>query len=194
MVDFLNTNSGAIQAISTVALVIITGLYVYFTWKSVRTMKKAEEERNRPRVILYIQQRENWLNFIDLIVGNYGLDIAREVKFTLNGDLKLLRENETLSNIGIIKNGIKSLVPKQILKTPLLSLIGRVDELNKKDIAITVNYKNSTLMREFSETFQIDFNSLIERQVGRLPIYGMFESVKKIATVLGGIGRKINKR
>lgn len=35
---FLKTNSGAIQAISTIVLVIITGIYAYFTYKMAKIM------------------------------------------------------------------------------------------------------------------------------------------------------------
>jgi len=193
MIEFLNTNSGLIQAISTVILVIITGIYVWLTGKNVKILQKSEEERNRPRVILYIQQREDWLNFVNLIIGNYGLDVAREVKFSLSEDLKLLREDEKLSNIRIIKNGVKNLIPQQILRIPLLSLIGRVEELSNKNIKITAQYKDSNLMRNFSETFQIDFNSLIEHQIGKPPIYEISENIKKIANSLDKVERKINK-
>lgn len=193
MIEFLNTNSGLIQAISTVILVIVTGIYVWLTGKNVKILQKSEEERNRPRVILYIQQREDWLNFVNLIIGNYGLDVAREVKFSLSEDLKLLKEDEKLSNIRIIKNGVKNLIPQQILKIPLLSLIGRVEELSNKNIKITAQYKDSNLMRNFSETFQIDFNSLIEHQIGKPPIYEISENIKKIANSLDKVERKINK-
>jgi len=186
-------NSTSIQALSTVALVIVTGIYVWLTWKNVSILQKSEEKRNRPRVIVHIQQRENWLNFVDLIIGNYGVDVAREVKFVLNEDLKLLNKDETLSNIGIIKNGIKNLVPQQIVKIPLLSLIGRIEELRNKNIVITVTYRDSTLTKNFSEAFQIDFNSLVERQIGKPPIYEVSENIKKIANSLDKIERKINK-
>ena len=190
IVKFLNINNGSIQAISTAILVIVTGIYVWLTWKNVRILQKSEEKRNRPRIIVHIQQREDWLNFVDLIIGNYGIDMAREVKFTLNEDLKLLNNNETLSNIGIIKNGIKNLVPQQIVKMPLLSLVGRIEKLRNKNIVITVTYKNSTLTKDFSEAFQIDFNSLVERQIGKPPIYDISENIKKIANSLDKIGRR----
>ena len=39
-IDFLNKNSGAIQAMTTVVLVIITGIYAYFTQKMANLMAK----------------------------------------------------------------------------------------------------------------------------------------------------------
>lgn len=182
--NFLNTNSSAIQAIATIVLVIITGVYVWFTRKTVQIMKKSEDERRRSHVILYIQQREDWLNFVDLIVGNYGIDVARDIEFTLNEDLQLLKEGEMLSNIGIIKNGIKNLVPQQILKIPLLSLVGRVEELQKKNIIVTITYKNSAEMKKFKEDFPLDFHSLVEHQIGEPPMYKISKNIESIAKVL----------
>jgi hypothetical protein len=187
---FLNTNSGAIQGIATITLVLVTAFYAWQTYKTVKAMKEVEEKRNRPRVILYIQQRKDWLNFIDLIIGNYGLDVAQNVQFAFNEDLELWSEGKTLSTIRIIKNGIKSLVPEQTLVIPFLSLLERVDELNKKNIVITVTYKDSVGIRDFSEKFPIDFNSLIEHQIGKPPIYEMSENIKKISAVLEKMERK----
>jgi len=194
ILNFLNKNSGAIQTISTVILVIITGIAMKLTEKTVKIMKESEEKRNRPRVILYLQQRENWLNFVDLFIGNYGLSIARDIRFSLNEDLRLLRHAETISNIGIIKHGIKYLVPKQVLKIPLLSLAGRINELNKKNIEISVTYRENAGTKTFSEKFQLDFKALIEHQIGKSPIYEVSENIKKIWESLGKINENLKKR
>lgn len=186
-------NTGVIQAISTIVLVVITGIYVWLTGKNVKILQKSEEERNRPRIILYIQQRKDCLNFVDLIIGNYGLDVAQNIKFTFNEDLNLWPKGKTLSDIGIIKNGIKSLVPGQTLVIPFLSLLKRVDELSKRNIVITVKYKDSMNIRDFLEDFPIDFNSLIEHQVGKPPVYEISESIKKIANSIEKLERKIDK-
>jgi len=191
MIEFLNTNSGAIQGVAMILLVLITAFYAWQTYRTVRTMKETEEKRNRPRVILYIQQRKDWLNFVDLIIGNYGSDVAQNIRFDFNEDLELWPKGKTLSTIGIIKNGIKSLVPEQTLVISFLSLLDRVDELSKKNIVITVTYKDGVNIRSFSEKFPIDFNSLIEHQIGRPPIYEISGNIKEISTVLKKMERKI---
>lgn len=39
-IDFLNKNSGAIQSLTTIILVIVTAIYVYFTYQMSKTMAK----------------------------------------------------------------------------------------------------------------------------------------------------------
>ena len=90
-----------------------------------------------------------------------------------------------------VRNGIKNLVPKQILIIPFLSLLSRVEELNKKNIVVTVKYKDSRGVKNFSEDFPVDFNSLIENQIGKPPIYEMSENIKKIFAVLERMERKM---
>jgi len=60
-IDFLNKNSGAIQAITTVALVIITGIYAYFTQKMANLMaKQVISEIKVSNVILGTPFIEDW--------------------------------------------------------------------------------------------------------------------------------------
>lgn len=103
--NFLNPNSSAIQAVSTFVLVLITGYYAWQTKRNIDVVRELEEKRNRPRLSMFLQQRDDWLNWVNLIITNYGNDLARNIKFKINEDIKLWRNDRTLSQLDIIKNG-----------------------------------------------------------------------------------------
>ena len=72
VIDFLNSNSGAITALATVILVAITWWYVRLT----KMMLKAS---NIPVVRLFLHAGEY---DITLCVQNIGIGFARDIKFT----------------------------------------------------------------------------------------------------------------
>lgn len=189
--DLLNTNAGAVQGLSTGALVLITAYYAWQTKQTVDLMRKSEKERLRPRIVVFLEQREEWLNLVDLVIANQGQGLAKEIIFELRGDIKLISDNKKLSQLMIIKNGIKDFPSQKILKLPLVSLVGRLDELENKNLKIFVNYKDEGKIKNYSDTFALDFKSLIESQLGSPPIYKISKSIEKIANSIEKIDRKI---
>ncbi|MDD5696735.1 MAG: hypothetical protein PHO90_02045 [Candidatus Pacebacteria bacterium] len=173
-----------VQAFASLILIAVTAYYAYQTKKTVETMKHSEKERNRPRISIYIKQREDWLNLVELIITNHGQGVANNVNFKLSEDLTLLQTNKKLSQLDIIKNGIKTFAPNHTLVLPLVSLIGRINELNNSKIIVTVDYQDNTNKENFSDNFFLDFNSLIETQLGSPAIYQIAESLKNIANCL----------
>jgi flagellar basal body-associated protein FliL len=94
LIEWLNDNVGAVQATTTIILVAITAYYAWQTKRNVQLLEKTEEETRRPHIAVYITQREEWFNIIDLIIGNYGSGIARDILFKIDNDLELLNKNE----------------------------------------------------------------------------------------------------
>lgn len=63
--EFLNENSGAIQAISTIILVVITSIYAYLTYSYVKLTKKLlkiEENRDEKKAQKEIKPMMNHPN------------------------------------------------------------------------------------------------------------------------------------
>ncbi|MCK5061990.1 hypothetical protein KAR28_05605 [Candidatus Parcubacteria bacterium] len=178
--------SSVIQASSTVVLVIITAYYAWQTRETVKLMKKSEESRNRPRIVIYIEQRKEWVNMVDLIVKNYSNDVAREVKFELNRDMDLFNNKDKLSEISFIKNGIKNLVPQQEIRIPFVSLVDRVKELNNIELIISIDYRSISSVK-YKENYIVDFKSLKERQIGEPAEYKASEALKNISITLNKI-------
>lgn len=195
LITFLNENAGAIQALMAVLLVLITAYYAWQTRETVKTMQRAEEERSRPRMVVYLEPREEWLNFVEIVVANIGQGTARNVQFSFNQDLVLTvrgSREEKLSDIGFIKNGIPSFAPQRVIRRFFISLIGRVEELQKSNIVLTIKYSDE--YQWFKDSFQLDFCSLIDRQVGEPPVYKIATHIERMSKSLEKIEGKISRK
>jgi hypothetical protein len=113
MIQFLNANAGAVTALATVALLIVTGWYAWTTRALLREAEKTRLMAGEPRVVAYLRIHEVHSNMVQLCVANlsgaaaagvtasiervteWPLDFDLE-NSTLLRDLKFLRPNEVL--------------------------------------------------------------------------------------------------
>lgn len=186
---FLNENTGAVQAISTVVLVAITFWYAWRTHRLVKVTEQSEKERNRPRIQVYMKQREDWLNFLELVVENFGESSAYNIQFELPYENLVVQDlnQRKLSDFNFIQKGIKHFAAKQRLKIFLMSLIGTsFDELGKKNVVVRVTYHNA-VGESYTDDFHLDFNALIENQVGKPVVYDIKDKLDSMAKSLKSI-------
>ena len=139
--DWLNSNSGAITAIATAVLVIVTTLYVIFTYRILRAM-------NQPEILVYLRPHEVDVNLVVLWIENAGTGVARKVRFT--GDLSLGFE----SKIPFPKNRIDVLGPGQKIDHCLGSILEKPDVLKQAPFEITVTYSDSSANHEKKKIFR----------------------------------------
>lgn len=194
LLSVLNSNTGAIQGISTVVLVIVTAYYAKQTKRTVDHMKVSEETQTRPRIAVFLRQKDSNLSFIDLVVANYGNGLAKNVTFKVTGKnfvLDKARPERTIKSFRIIVNGIKTFGPGQEYQAWLLSVIGRVDELQDKPTHILTTYENADGSKKYSDKYRLDFKSLPEYQLGKSVPYSVATNTEKIAKHLEKIERKL---
>lgn len=72
--DWLNSNSGALNAILVAILVVITSIYAYQTHRQVRESKAYREMATRPFLAVTIELHEIHFNIINFRVENFGGD------------------------------------------------------------------------------------------------------------------------
>ena len=121
IIDWLNSNDGAVIGIATVVLVVITGYYVYLTWR----MLKAN---NTPDIAISLCPHEAYLPCVMLRIENIGTGAARKILFRT--DLSFSADGETaLEEVGFLKNGIDYLGPGQKIEHFLVSVLGKLDDL-----------------------------------------------------------------
>lgn len=111
-IQFLNINSGAIQTISTVVLVIIT---IFYAWQTKLMVKEAESSRKDSRLpILKIEMRGPITHrsdkYISLTIENIGYGLARNVQIIFPNKEPLGIEN---LNIGEITHSQINLIPRE---------------------------------------------------------------------------------
>lgn len=113
MIAFLNSNAGAVTALATVALLLVTGWYAWTTRALLREAERTRLMAGEPRVVAYLRVHEVHTNMVQLCVANLsgaaaaGVSASIEkvtewpLEFDLEGsrilrDLKFLRPHEVL--------------------------------------------------------------------------------------------------
>ena len=77
IINLFNTNNGAISAIATIILVIITAWYAFITQKMLKSSEKSLKEQTRPFIVAFIDTEDH---FLKLSIKNFGLRPAKNVK------------------------------------------------------------------------------------------------------------------
>lgn len=176
--DFLNRNSGAFTILFSGVVALATVVYALLTWKLVSETKEMREVQTEPRISVIFQPREEWINFIDLVIKNIGLGPAYNMKFEINPDFEF-RNGHFLSQLNFMK-GIKYLAPNQKMQFFLTSLVENFEEKTKKPFNIKVTYDNK-VGESYTETFTIDFSELVGLgQLGEPPLHKIAKNLEKI--------------
>jgi len=178
--DFLNQNSGAITVIFTGLVTLATVTYAILTWRLVSETRKLREVQTEPKVSVIIQPKEEYLNFIELIVQNIGLGPAYNIKFQIDPDYEEKERRFKVSEIGFIKNGLEYMAPNQKLQTYLTNLADDFEEKCMKPFEIVTSYQNSA-GKTYKDMFLVDFSQRTGiRQVGEPAINEIAKSIKNI--------------
>lgn len=165
----------AMVAISTV-------VYAILTYKLVNETKKVRESQIAPHITVTYSPREEWINLIDFIIKNDGMGSAYNINFEMITDPKYFKENK-LSELNLIKNGLKFLAKSQEIRFFLTSL-NYEPEAAEKPIKIKVTYSDS-LNNKFSEIFILDFSEIYGMsQLGEPPLYKIAKSLDSIQSDL----------
>jgi hypothetical protein len=161
-----------ITGIATVVLVVITGVYVYFTWRLLKVT-------NQPEIVVSLRPHEAHINVVMLYVENVGTGVARKVRFT--GDLSSSFDGKTaLSDIGFIKNGIDVLGPGQKIQHFLASALEKWDLLNQASPEIIVTYKGP-VKHKYKRTFHLNFAEWKgTATIGEPPLFELAKIARKI--------------
>lgn len=182
--DFLNQNNGVFMLIFTGVVAFATVVYAILTYMLVSETKEMREAQTEPRVSVVFQPREEWINFIDLIVKNIGLGPAYDIKFDVKPDFEY-RNGQSLSQINFIKNGVKYLDPNQKIQFFLTSMVENFDKKVKTPFTIEVTYKNK-FGKKYSEKFVIDFSELVGLgQLGEPPLHKIAKNIEDIRKDIG---------
>lgn len=185
-IDFLNQNSGAITLIFTMVVALATVAYVVLTWSLVSETKKLREVQTEPKISAIIQPREEWLNFIDLIIQNIGLGPAYNIQFQVDPDFEEEERSFKLSDIGFIKNGLRYLAPNQKLQTYLTNLADNFEEKCNNPFIIVISYQNA-IGKMYNDEYLIDFSQRREIRDLDKP------AINKIADGIESIEKHVEK-
>ena len=150
VINWLNSNDGAIIGIATVVLVSITVCYTYLTWQLLKA-------NDTPEISVSLRPHKAHIHCVMLCIENIGTGAARDIQFQT--DLSFKPDGESpLREVGFLKNGIDYLGPQEKIEHFLVSVIGKLDKLKEEPLEISVTYTSSVnLKRRHERTFRLDF-------------------------------------
>lgn len=158
IIGFLNDNSGAFNLLFSFVVAAATVFYARLTKHLVAETKRMREAQTEPMVSIRVGLSSVWVNLVDLIIENVGVGAAYDIRVQLEPDFELA-SGRFLSELGIVKRGMRYLAPKQAIRTFLTNMMDDVhkSEGKWKDLrfAVVVTYRNAA-GREMSERYHID--------------------------------------
>jgi len=177
-IDFLNSNSGAILALTTILYALITGRMLYET-------KKMRESQTEPDVFITVQPMDRARFILNMVIQNIGLGAAYDLRFKVEPDIKL-RSGTNLSEVNFMKQGFRYLAPKQKLECIVAHTIEEANKKEKTLHKITVYYQNKN-KKSYEATFVLDFTEYFGM------LYSDTDPFKGIIEKLETIHRDIDK-
>jgi len=179
VLEFLNQNVGAFTVIFSAVVAIATMVYAILTWKLVSETRKMREAQTEPKISVTAQPREEWINFVDMIIQNIGLGPAYNIKFRVNPDFEY-EKGSFLSELGFMKNGLRYLAPNQKIQFFLTSLVEDFEAKVKVRSEVKVAYQNS-VGKTYEDLYLIDFSQFLGlSQLGEPPLYKMAKNIEDI--------------
>jgi len=166
MMVFFDSHSGAIVAVSTIILMVITGFYAYFTWLLVQGMHKARA----PFVVINFEFPDGQLRFV---ISNLGQMPARNVRFVVVQDLPCVSvsKKQGVKLMPVIINGISNLSPGKSLKYYAGTIHSIPKGSNVLDMEITYEdemgkayHRKETI--DFAQYYDVMFESFEKSNTG----------------------------
>ncbi len=177
--EFLNRNSGAFSVIFAAVVAISTVVYAILTRKLVYETREMREAQTEPNISVVVRPREEMINFMDMIIQNVGYGPAHNIKFDISPDFEC-RKGEYLSQVGVMKSGLKYLAPNQRMQFFLTSMLEDFEEKARKSFGIRVEYQNR-VGKTYEERFMIDFSEYVGLlQLGEPPTYKIAKNIEKM--------------
>ena len=181
MIDWLNSNSGAVNAILAAILVIITGVYAYLTRRQVLESKELREMTIRPALVVTAEIHEIHINFINLRIENIGGGAARNIRLRTSREF-MIGNDSSVNELGLFKRGIPLLGPGRSIETFLANVYKL---LQQEPLEVTAEYEDAT-GRKIEETFLVDFAAFENlSRVGEAPLHTIAKSIEKLQKSIG---------
>lgn len=185
MIEFLREYSDLIILFFTIVVGISTVVYAILTKKLVDETRRMRKSQIDPEVSVSLVHNEISISFIDFKVENIGMGPAYDVTFKIIEDFQMERRN--LSDVGFIKHGIKYLSPKQVMSFFIASFIDNPEELAKKEIKLSVSYKNA-IDELFDRTYILSFAQYSSfTKLGTPPLHKIANNIEKMREDLHSI-------
>lgn len=188
--DWLNSNSGAVNSILVSLLVVVTCVYAYQTYHLVLESKAFREMSLRPALVVTAEIDDTRINLVNFRLENIGGGAAHRIRLQTNRKLKV-KGKDPLNKLGLFKHGLPSLGPGRKIESFLASAFDL--DFQQKPLEVTVTYSDAT-SRNFEEKFELNFASFENlTRVGDAPLQTVADSIKKLQENIGTLSRGIGR-
>ncbi len=176
---WLNSNGGAITALATVALMVLTGVYVAFTLSMVRQNRAIWEETAKPLITVRPIIDPDFFQTFDLMIENVGGGPAQNLQLRV-ANPPLAEPVEHLADNGVFKNGIALLNAHEKIHFFLTDAIAGFAKVRDHPIQIGAEYKDR-FGNAYEGHFLVDFREFENfTRVGAPPLVEMAHSIQDI--------------
>ena len=200
MIDWLNSNSGAMNVVLMTILAGITAVYAYLTHRLVLASKelvleskKLREMIIRPVLVVTAEIHETHINLFNLRVENIGGGAARNIRLRTSREF-MCGNNRPLHELGLFKRGIPLLGPGRNIETFLANAIEMYQEPQQEPLEVTAEYEDAT-GRKIEGTFPVDFAAFenLSRVIGEAPLHTIAKSIEKLQKSIGNLSSGTKK-
>jgi hypothetical protein len=185
---WLNANAGAVTAMMSVILVIVTTVYVILTRQLVLTNRDIVDRSSRPEIAVTLSPDPMHWPIFDLVIQNVGRGPAREIKLGTSSDLKVLNQHPIME-AGPFRTGVPLLVPNEAWRFPLVLARGSWADLAATPLVIQASWSDNEA-RRYERTFVLDFGQFEHFHVlGQPPLKTLADAVEKIQREIENLAR-----
>ncbi len=183
MIDWLNDNSGAVQAVSVAVLAFVTASYAWFTRQMVNEMRESRSAQTRPYVVVDIENTRHTL--CDMVIKNIGNSPAIGVEIAFEPEQMYYDTGKTLSGLPIFSQ-MKFVVPGREYRFFFKQLVGEDIDPLKETFNAKIRYSD-TAHNIYSDT--IPLNPYLRWDLLLIDDKGMDDLVKAVVDTAKQTGK-----
>lgn len=183
ILQFLNTNSGALTVVFTAVVTIATAVYAALTWVLVKETRMMREVQTEPKLQVTISSFDFAIHIVRLYIRNIGLGPALNVTFkpkVISGGAAAEKLLSEFTDVNFFNVGLNHFGPGQERVSGYTKLNEDHDEKMASVLGIDVIYFSAT-GKVYSDTLVVDMSELKgSYQLGKPHAYAIAQSLEKL--------------
>lgn len=183
ILNFLNSNSGALTVVFAFIVAIATIVYAKLTKSLVSETKKLRKAQTEPNVCAYVQIMPGMYPYSAFVIENIGMGPAHNVSFYFESDYTVF-DKESVSEQDVFKQGINYLAPNQKV-IPFLFAGETKKRTSQPPLNMTIDFKNS-----IGDDFKSSFTIVMDRNIGISEVEG--RDTKKMEHEIRDLKNSVN--
>jgi hypothetical protein len=183
LLRFLNENAGALNVVFALIVAASTVFYAVLTGKLVAETRRMRKAQTEPHVLVRAEPEFDRFDRVNIAVENTGSGPAYNIKFSLDKDFEWAPGYQ-VSGLGFVKNGLRLLAPRQILRYFLMPSPGAEGSPAEPYFTIAVEYQDA-LGTTHSSEYPIDLSQFTGLTSPRGPLHDIVHSLVQLQTTVG---------